>query len=110
MGAHDHDLFTGTERFFRPGYAANLTSSWIPSLDGVEAVLVTDEAIQNSTELATVAVAAPLETSPQMIMWDPALHPDVRTIADLGAWPYPKRQLVPMTEVVHDARRCGTGE
>ncbi|MDP9441506.1 MAG: TIGR03960 family B12-binding radical SAM protein [Actinomycetota bacterium] len=35
-------------------------------------------------------------------------HPDVparvekRTIADLGAWPYPKRQLVPLTEVVHD--------
>ena len=44
----------------------------------------TDEAIQNSAELATVAVAAPLETSPQMIMWDRAKHPDVRTIADLG--------------------------
>ncbi|HSL56479.1 MAG TPA: TIGR03960 family B12-binding radical SAM protein [Acidimicrobiales bacterium] len=35
-------------------------------------------------------------------------HPDVpavvekRTIADLGEWPYPKRQLVPLTEVVHD--------
>ncbi len=25
-----------------------------------------------------------------------------RTIADLGDWPYPKRQLVPLTEVVHD--------
>ena len=25
-----------------------------------------------------------------------------RTIADLGAWPYPKTQLVPLTEVVHD--------
>jgi radical SAM family uncharacterized protein len=25
-----------------------------------------------------------------------------RTIADLGAWPLPRRQLVPMTEVVHD--------
>ena len=25
-----------------------------------------------------------------------------RTIADLAAWPYPKTQLVPMTEVVHD--------
>ena len=25
-----------------------------------------------------------------------------RTISDLGAWPYPKRQLVPLTEVVHD--------
>ena len=35
-------------------------------------------------------------------------HPDVpavvekRTVADLAAWPYPKRQLVPLTEVVHD--------
>jgi radical SAM-linked protein len=25
-----------------------------------------------------------------------------RTIGDLGDWPYPKRQLVPLTEVVHD--------
>ncbi|HEX8803709.1 MAG TPA: TIGR03960 family B12-binding radical SAM protein [Acidimicrobiales bacterium] len=25
-----------------------------------------------------------------------------RTVADLAAWPYPKRQLVPVTEVVHD--------
>ncbi len=35
-------------------------------------------------------------------------YPDVparvekRTVADLGDWPYPKRQLVPLTEVVHD--------
>jgi SAM-dependent methyltransferase len=36
---HHHDLFTGTERFFRPGYAANLISSWIPALDGVQAKL-----------------------------------------------------------------------
>ncbi len=33
---HHHDLFRGTERFFRPGYLANLASSWIPALDGVE--------------------------------------------------------------------------
>ncbi|MGI9244366.1 MAG: methyltransferase domain-containing protein [Verrucomicrobiales bacterium] len=32
---HHDCLFCGTEKFFRPGYAANLTSSWIPSLDGV---------------------------------------------------------------------------
>jgi SAM-dependent methyltransferase len=38
---HHHDLFTGTERFFRPGYAANLVSSWIPALDGVHAKLAT---------------------------------------------------------------------
>ncbi|HZR11639.1 MAG TPA: TIGR03960 family B12-binding radical SAM protein [Acidimicrobiia bacterium] len=27
---------------------------------------------------------------------------DKRTIADLGEWPYPKNQLVPLIEVVHD--------
>jgi 2-polyprenyl-3-methyl-5-hydroxy-6-metoxy-1,4-benzoquinol methylase len=32
---HDHDLFEGTERFFRPGYLANLGDSWLPALDGV---------------------------------------------------------------------------
>lgn len=33
------DLFNGTRRFFRPGYVANLVSSWLPSLDGVVAKL-----------------------------------------------------------------------
>ena len=38
LGWHEHDvaLFHGTERFFRPGYAANLVASWIPALDGVD--------------------------------------------------------------------------
>jgi len=38
VGWHEHDpeLFLGTERFFRPGYNANLVSAWIPALDGVE--------------------------------------------------------------------------
>jgi SAM-dependent methyltransferase len=36
---HDHELFHGTERFFRPGYAAHLVSEWIPALTGVEARL-----------------------------------------------------------------------
>jgi SAM-dependent methyltransferase len=41
VGWHEHSkcLFSGTERFFRPGYNANLASSWIPALDGVEAKL-----------------------------------------------------------------------
>ncbi|HEY2661025.1 MAG TPA: class I SAM-dependent methyltransferase [Caulobacteraceae bacterium] len=41
MGWHEHCacLFRGTERFFRPGYNANLVDSWIPALDGVEARL-----------------------------------------------------------------------
>jgi 2-polyprenyl-3-methyl-5-hydroxy-6-metoxy-1,4-benzoquinol methylase len=36
---HDPDLFEGTERFFRPGYLANLVEAWLPSLDGVVAKL-----------------------------------------------------------------------
>ena len=35
-GDHHHYLFEGTERFFKPNYVANLTTSWIPALDGVE--------------------------------------------------------------------------
>jgi SAM-dependent methyltransferase len=38
-GEHHPCLFHGTERFFRAGYNANLLSSWIPALDGVEAKL-----------------------------------------------------------------------
>jgi SAM-dependent methyltransferase len=32
---HTHDVFEGCERFFRPGYNANLVPSWLPALDGV---------------------------------------------------------------------------
>jgi 2-polyprenyl-3-methyl-5-hydroxy-6-metoxy-1,4-benzoquinol methylase len=36
---HSHNVFEGTERFFRPGYAANLISAWVPALDGVDGKL-----------------------------------------------------------------------
>lgn len=38
MGWHEHadGVFHGCEKFFRPGYAANLVSAWIPSLEGVK--------------------------------------------------------------------------
>jgi SAM-dependent methyltransferase len=41
MGWHEHDhrLFRGTERFFRPGYRAHLVAEWIPALEGVQAKL-----------------------------------------------------------------------
>lgn len=41
MGWHEHveGVFHGCEKFFRPGYAANLVSSWIPALQGVQAKL-----------------------------------------------------------------------
>ncbi len=34
-GEHHDCLFCGTERFFRPGYEANLCNNWIPALEGV---------------------------------------------------------------------------
>jgi SAM-dependent methyltransferase len=38
MGWHEHEdsVFHGCEKFFRPGYTANLVSSWIPALEGVK--------------------------------------------------------------------------
>jgi 2-polyprenyl-3-methyl-5-hydroxy-6-metoxy-1,4-benzoquinol methylase len=38
-GDHDSHVLGGCERFFRPGYLNNLTSTWIPALQGVEAKL-----------------------------------------------------------------------
>ena len=34
-GEHNHDVLDGCERFFRPGYNANLLTAWLPALDGV---------------------------------------------------------------------------
>jgi SAM-dependent methyltransferase len=45
---HDVSLFEGTEKFFRPNYAANLVSSWIPSLDNV------DEKLKRGARVADV--------------------------------------------------------
>jgi len=33
---HDSEVFTGCERFFRPGYLMSLLPEWIPALDGVQ--------------------------------------------------------------------------
>ncbi len=47
LGWHEHDsaLFHGTERFFRPGYAANLVANWIPAFDGLHERLTAGAAV-----------------------------------------------------------------
>jgi SAM-dependent methyltransferase len=35
-GEHHTDLFEGTERFFRPGYSANLVANWIPAIPALQ--------------------------------------------------------------------------
>ncbi len=44
----------------------------------------TDDAAFNYDTIKTLAVVAPLEINPQIMMWDPETYPDVKTIADLG--------------------------
>lgn len=38
-GEHNACCFCGTDRFFRPGYEANLLSTWVPAMEGVESRL-----------------------------------------------------------------------
>lgn len=45
----------------------------------------TDAQVLTSEALPVKAVMAPLDINPQMIMWDPATYPNVKTIKDLGA-------------------------
>ena len=47
-GEHDECCFCGTDRFFRPGYEANLLETWIPSLEGV------DEKLTNGAIVADI--------------------------------------------------------
>jgi len=44
----------------------------------------TDEAIQNAGNQPTLAVMAPMEISPYMILWDKDKYPQFNTIADIG--------------------------
>jgi ubiquinone/menaquinone biosynthesis C-methylase UbiE len=38
LGWHEHDeqVFSGCEKFFRPGYHAHLVAEWIPALEGIQ--------------------------------------------------------------------------
>ena len=63
-GDHHPCLFSGTEWFFRTGYRAYLTTSWIPALEGVEAKLkagaqVADVGCGHGASLVAMATAYP---------------------------------------------------
>jgi SAM-dependent methyltransferase len=66
VGWHEHheDLFCGTERFFRPGYIANLVSEWIPALEGMherltDGALVADVGCGHGASTLILAAAYP---------------------------------------------------
>lgn len=43
----------------------------------------TDTQVRQAIDFPTMAVVAPFNINPQIIMWDPATYPDVKTISDL---------------------------
>ena len=69
VGWHDHvhDVHDGCERFFRPGYNANLVGAWLPALDGVVAkleqgALVADVGCGHGSSTTLMAQAFPKST------------------------------------------------
>jgi hypothetical protein len=46
--------------------------------------VATDDAIGLSAKQPVVAVVAPFEIAPYMIMWDPKQHPDFHSVVDIG--------------------------
>ncbi len=69
VGWHEHnaDVHEGCERFFRPGYAANLVAAWLPALEGVVAKLdaggrVADVGCGHGSSTVLMAQAYPRST------------------------------------------------
>ncbi|MBR7193402.1 MULTISPECIES: nitrate ABC transporter substrate-binding protein [unclassified Gordonia (in: high G+C Gram-positive bacteria)] len=85
----DRGEYTGVDIEIRAGGPAigfqSVTSQMYSDPEILLGYVDTDQAIQNSKDNPTTAVMAPLDISPQMIMWDPATYPQVQGIADLKA-------------------------
>jgi SAM-dependent methyltransferase len=118
--AHDPDLFLGTERFFRPGYAANLVSSWIPALDGVQAKLkqgarVADVGCGHGASTIIMAQAWPRSSFVGFDYHQPSIERAQKTAATAGvadrcrfqvatadAYPGAGYDLVAVFDALHD--------
>ena len=64
---HTHDVHEGCERFFQPGYNANLVTSWLPALEGVvekleRGVPVADVGCEHGASTIVMAQAFPRST------------------------------------------------
>ena len=86
---HHPGLFEGTERFFRPGYVANLVDSWIPSLDGVQAKLdagarVADVGCGHGASTILMAAAWPRSSFAGFDYHRPSIERARKAAADAG--------------------------
>ncbi len=122
LGWHEHDaaLFHGTERFFRPGYAAHLVNEWIPACEGLPARLeqgadVADVGCGHGASTLLMAQAFPRSRFTGFDFHAPSIeharaaaaraglaervHFEVATAKDFGGGPY---HLVTMFDCLHD--------
>jgi SAM-dependent methyltransferase len=117
---HDPELFVGTERFFRPGYAANLVSHWIPALDGVQAKLeagsqVADVGCGHGASTLIMAQAYPSSTFVGFDYHQPSIEHAQQVAANAGlaercrfqlataaAYPGAGYDLVTVFDALHD--------
>ncbi|MGC5248552.1 ABC transporter substrate-binding protein [Gordonia sp. DT219] len=83
----DHGAYTGVDIEIRAGGPAIGNQSVAAQMYSDDSIMLgyvdTDQAVQLSRTNPVTAVMAPLDISPQMIMWDPATYPQVHGIADL---------------------------
>ena len=88
-GDHGPCLFCGTDRFFRPGYQANLIDNWIPSLSGVEDKLksgakVADIGCGHGSSTVLMAQAYPNSTIVGIDYHAPSIEEAKKKAADAG--------------------------
>lgn len=86
---HSQCCFCGTDRFFRPGYAANLVDNWIPALDGVEEKLkagakVADIGCGHGSSTVLMAQAYPNSTIHGIDFHEPSIEQARAKAAEAG--------------------------
>jgi len=91
VGWHEHhqDLFQGCERFFRPGYKANLVAAWLPALGGVVAKLeagarVADIGCGHGASTIILAQSFPNSSFVGFDYHEPSIEWARKTAADAG--------------------------